>query len=60
MWVLVLVFIGDFGAVSTEQISWYGTQADCTSIAQTYNTQRTDERPYKIVAECFQTTGYSE
>lgn len=60
MWVLVLVFMGDFGNISTEQVSWFNTQADCTNIAQTINIPRTEERPYAIVAECFQTTGNSE
>lgn len=60
MWVLILVFIGDFGNASTEQISWYASQQECISVAAKIDIQRTDDRPYRIVAECFQTTGYED
>lgn len=60
MWVMILVFMGNFGSVSTEQVSWYGTQQDCETEAAKINIQPTTDRPYTIVAECFASTGYAE
>jgi len=60
MWVLVLVFMGDFGNISTEQVSWYATNEECLSVAAKIDIQRTEERPYSIVAECFEASGNGE
>lgn len=57
MWVLILVFIGDFGNISTEQVSWHSTQEECIARAAKINIQRTEERPYMIVGECFEAAG---
>lgn len=54
MWVLILVFIGDFGNISTEQVSWYATKDECIAVAAKIDIQRSRERPYTIVGECFE------
>jgi hypothetical protein len=60
MWVLVLVFIGDFGNISTEQVSWFNTQDECVAVAAKIDIQRSEERPYSIVGECFAAVGSGE
>lgn len=60
MWVLILVFIGDFGNISTEQVSWYATKDECIAVAAKIDIQRTEDRPYEIVAECFEASGNGE
>jgi hypothetical protein len=60
MWVLILVFIGDFGNISTEQVSWYPTKDECIAVAAKIDIQRTEGRPYEIVGECFEAAGSGE
>lgn len=60
MFVLILVFIGDFGNVSTEQVSWYPTKDECIAVAAKIDNPRTEDRPYRIVAECFEASGNGE
>jgi hypothetical protein len=57
MWVLVLVFMGDFGGISTEQTSWFQTQEACVKAASQIDLERTVERQYSVVAECFPASG---
>lgn len=60
MWTLVLVFMADFGNISTQQISFYQSQQECIEAAAKIDIQRTEERPYTVKAECFQAEGMYE
>lgn len=60
MWTLVLVFMADFGNISTQQISFYQSQQECIEAAERIDIQRTEERPYTVKAECFQAEGMYE
>ena len=57
MWVLVLVFVGNMGSISTEQTAWFNSQDECIKAASEVKVEATFGRPYSIMAECFPTSG---